>query len=238
MGNSGLKQHYETAKKTGTLKLSQRKLDEFPRNLSALAPLLRTLDLSENKFTALPNEIGEFTQLKQLNVSHNRLSGLPGTLGALVKLEGKSVQQSHLGLPAGVLRPSPSGRSGSVQKSADDRAGRGRRSQRDRAQSESESDRDHLRETGRMSATENAATGGELLAAELGASENSQGLQRLDARARRESLRDEAVRESGRLRRLHGALHGRQEEDVLIKVVRSRVSRTYRKSNCFDSRRV
>lgn len=87
MGNSGLKQHYETAKKTGTLKLSQHKLDEFPQNLRALAPLLRTLDLSENKFTALPNEIGDFTLLKQLTVSHNRLIGLPDALGALVKLE-------------------------------------------------------------------------------------------------------------------------------------------------------
>ncbi|XP_032684155.1 leucine-rich repeat-containing protein 57 [Odontomachus brunneus] len=88
MGNSGLKQHYETAKKTGTLKLSQRKLDEFPQNLRALAPLLRTLDLSENKFTTLPNDIGDFTLLKQLNLSHNRLIDLPGMLGALAKLEG------------------------------------------------------------------------------------------------------------------------------------------------------
>lgn len=88
MGNSGLKQHYETAKKTGTLKLSQRKLDEFPQNLRALAPLLRTLDLSENKFAALPNEIDDFTLLKQLNLGQNRLTGLPDGLGALGKLEG------------------------------------------------------------------------------------------------------------------------------------------------------
>lgn len=88
MGNSGLKQHYETAKKTGTLKLSQHKLDEFPQNLRALAPLLRTLDLSENKFTALPNDIGDFALLKQLTISQNRLTGLPDTLGALAKLEG------------------------------------------------------------------------------------------------------------------------------------------------------
>lgn len=88
MGNSGWKQHYETAKKTGTLKLSQHKLYEFPQNLCALAPLLRTLDLSENKFIALPNEIGSFTLLKQLTVSQNRLTGLPDALGALVKLEG------------------------------------------------------------------------------------------------------------------------------------------------------
>jgi Leucine-rich repeat (LRR) protein len=87
MGNSGLKQHYETAKKTGTLKVSQRKLNEFPQNLCALAPLLRTLDLSENKFTTLPNEIADFTLLKQLNFSQNRLTALPGALGALVRLE-------------------------------------------------------------------------------------------------------------------------------------------------------
>lgn len=87
MGNSGLKQHYETAKKTGTLKLSQHKLDEFPQNLRALAPLLRTLDLSQNKFTVLPNEIGDFTLLKQLIISYNRLNSLPNALGALAKLE-------------------------------------------------------------------------------------------------------------------------------------------------------
>lgn len=87
MGNSGLKQHYETAKKTGTLKLSQHKLDEFPQNLRALAPLLRTLDLSQNKFTVLPNEIGDFTLLKQLIISYNRLTSLPNALGALAKLE-------------------------------------------------------------------------------------------------------------------------------------------------------
>lgn len=96
MGNSAVKQHYETAKKTGTLKLSQRKLDEFPQNLRALASLLRTLDLSENKFTALPNEIGNFTLLKQLNVSHNRLTSLPGALGALTKLEGLNCSANQI----------------------------------------------------------------------------------------------------------------------------------------------
>ncbi|KAG5326596.1 LRC57 protein, partial [Acromyrmex heyeri] len=88
MGNSGLKRHYETAEKTATLKLSQCKLDKFSRKLHDLAPTLRTLDLSENSFTTLPNEIGDFTLLKQLNFSHNRLTALPGTLGALEKLEG------------------------------------------------------------------------------------------------------------------------------------------------------
>lgn len=105
MGNSGLKQHYETAKKTGTLKLSQRKLNEFPRNLHVLAPLLRTLDLSENKFNALPNEIGEFTLLKQLNLSMNRLTGVPGTLGALAKLECLNCAENQIrSIPSSLSR--------------------------------------------------------------------------------------------------------------------------------------
>ncbi|XP_033226985.1 leucine-rich repeat-containing protein 57 [Belonocnema kinseyi] len=96
MGNSGLKQHYDTAKKTGTLTLSKRKLDEFPPNLRALAPLLRTLDLSENKFLHLPSELKDFTLLKQLNISHNRLTDLPEEMGALVKLECLNASSNQL----------------------------------------------------------------------------------------------------------------------------------------------
>lgn len=88
MGNFGLSQHYETAKKTGALRLSQKKLDELPSNLFALAAVLRTLDISENKFTRLPDAIGELTLLKQLNISRNKLRTLPETLYALSKLEG------------------------------------------------------------------------------------------------------------------------------------------------------
>lgn len=87
MGNASVKEHYETASKTGILKLSQRKLDEFPVKLKALAQILRTLDLSENKFTHLPPDIGQFCLLKNLNVSHNKLTVLPEELGNLVKLE-------------------------------------------------------------------------------------------------------------------------------------------------------
>ena len=96
MGNSGLKQHYETAKKTGALKLSQGKLDEFPQNLRALASLLRTLDLSENKFIRIPEDIGSFALLKQLNFSHNKLTALPEALGALTKLEGLNASSNQI----------------------------------------------------------------------------------------------------------------------------------------------
>lgn len=96
MGNSGLTQHYETAKKTGALKLSQRKLNEFPQNLRALAESLRTLDLSENKFVCIPDDIGSFTLLKQLNLSHNKLTSLPEVLEALTKLEGLNASSNQI----------------------------------------------------------------------------------------------------------------------------------------------
>lgn len=96
MGNSGLKQHYETAKKTGVLKISQKKLTEFPADLKQLEPLLRTLDLSENRFTAFPNEIGFFKLLKHLNVNQNRLTSLPESVGGLSKLESLSVCANKL----------------------------------------------------------------------------------------------------------------------------------------------
>lgn len=96
MGNSNVKERYETAKKTGTLKLSQKNLVEFPQNLRALASLLRTLDLSYNKFSRIPDDIGNFTILKQLNVSHNRLTTLPEVLGQLAKLESLNASVNQI----------------------------------------------------------------------------------------------------------------------------------------------
>ncbi|XP_077299436.1 leucine-rich repeat-containing protein 57-like [Arctopsyche grandis] len=87
MGNSGLKQHYETAGKTGLLKISNQKLKELPPEVKDLNGLIRNLDVSENRFHSLPECLGEFSILKQLNVSQNRLEGLPQTVGKLTKLE-------------------------------------------------------------------------------------------------------------------------------------------------------
>ena len=55
--------------------------------LKTFPNVLRTLDLSENRFNALPDDIGKFTLLKHLNISGNKLFVLPEILGALVKLE-------------------------------------------------------------------------------------------------------------------------------------------------------
>lgn len=87
MGNTKIKQHYETAKKTGVLNISQRKMMEIPMNMKMLAPILRTLDLSHNLFKSIPEEIGIYIMLKNLNLSHNKLTLLPDAMGALIKLE-------------------------------------------------------------------------------------------------------------------------------------------------------
>lgn len=87
MGNKVVKQHFETAQKTGVLKISQQRLTEFPPHMRNFPNVLRTLDLSENRFVHLPEDIGRFDLLKHLNVSDNRLVELPIVIGNLVKLE-------------------------------------------------------------------------------------------------------------------------------------------------------
>lgn len=87
MGNKAVKQHFETAQKTGVLKISQQRLQEFPPHLRTFPNVLRTLDLSENRFVTIPEQIGDFTLLKHLNFNDNRLVELPDALGRLIKLE-------------------------------------------------------------------------------------------------------------------------------------------------------
>lgn len=87
MGNKVVKQHFETAQKTGVLKISQQRLTEFPPHMRNFPNVLRTLDLSENRFVTLPDDIGRFTLLKHLNISENRLIELPAAIGQLIKLE-------------------------------------------------------------------------------------------------------------------------------------------------------
>lgn len=87
MGNKQVKQHFETAEKTGVLKISQMRLNEFPSALKAFPNVLKTLDLSENRFVELPNDVGKFTILKHLNLAGNRLTTIPEIIGVLVKLE-------------------------------------------------------------------------------------------------------------------------------------------------------
>lgn len=96
MGNKVVKQHFETAQKTGVLKISQQRLTEFPPHMRTFPNVLRTLDLSENRFAHLPEDIGRFDLLKHLNLSDNRLTELPVVLGNLVRLETLNVANNML----------------------------------------------------------------------------------------------------------------------------------------------
>lgn len=87
MGNKQVKQHFETAQKTGVLKISLMRLQDFPTPLKSFPNVLKTMDISENRFTSIPPDIAKFTLLKHLNVSSNKIETLDDAIGSLVKLE-------------------------------------------------------------------------------------------------------------------------------------------------------
>ncbi|KAM3966475.1 leucine-rich repeat-containing protein 57 [Aphomia sociella] len=96
MGNANLKQHYETASKTGVLQLADNKLKEIPAEVLNLCDILRNLDLSKNKITLLPEEISNFKHLKQLNLDTNKLEVLPNSLTNLIKLEILNISNNQI----------------------------------------------------------------------------------------------------------------------------------------------
>ncbi|XP_035715235.1 leucine-rich repeat-containing protein 57 isoform X2 [Folsomia candida] len=85
MGNQGLKQHVETSQKTG-----------FPPELVKVVGVLRSIDLSENKITEIPQNIGAFLNLKLLNLNSNLIEVIPEQLGVLVKLETLYLSQNRI----------------------------------------------------------------------------------------------------------------------------------------------
>lgn len=95
-GNSTLKKHYATAEKTGVLNVSKYKLIDFPVELKQLKHVLRSLDLSHNKFCQLPSEIGSFSLLKNLSLDYNCLTDIPEAIGDLVKLETFSASNNKI----------------------------------------------------------------------------------------------------------------------------------------------
>ncbi|CAH0405874.1 unnamed protein product [Chilo suppressalis] len=104
MGNSGLKQHYETAAKTGVLQLAEHKLREIPPEVHNLSEILRNLDLSKNRLPHLPDDISKFKQLKQLKLESNRLETVPESLSNLKKLELLNVADNSIGsLPKSLM---------------------------------------------------------------------------------------------------------------------------------------
>lgn len=96
MGNSGLKQHYDTASKTGVLQISDHKIKEIPADVFNLCDRLRNLDLSKNKLTCLSDDVSKLKLLKQLNLDSNKLEWLPDALANLKKLEMLNVSNNLL----------------------------------------------------------------------------------------------------------------------------------------------
>lgn len=74
---------------------------------------LRSLDLSNNRFTGVPAEIGQLSKLEILDLSQNSLTGLPYELGNLsnlkvLRLSGNNYSEADLSvikssLPASVI---------------------------------------------------------------------------------------------------------------------------------------
>ncbi|XP_075156893.1 leucine-rich repeat-containing protein 57 [Haematobia irritans] len=87
MGNKQIKQHLETAQKTGVLKISLQRLQELPPQLKNYPNVLKTLDLSQNRFERIPEDIGRFTLIKHFNMSGNKITEIPEVMGELIKLE-------------------------------------------------------------------------------------------------------------------------------------------------------
>lgn len=98
MGNAGLKQHYDTASKTGVLRIADHKLKEIPTEVYNLCDILRILDLSKNKVACLPENISKFKQLKQLSLDTNKIETLPNSLVNLRKLEMLNVSNNFISL--------------------------------------------------------------------------------------------------------------------------------------------
>ena len=87
----------EKAARTGQteLNLSGNKMSELPTEIGELTNLSE-LGLNENQINKLPAEIGELTNLSELYLRQNQISKLPAEIGELTKLTGLYVRQNQL----------------------------------------------------------------------------------------------------------------------------------------------
>src|SRR6266508_1920391 len=82
----------------------ERGLSEFLAILSQL-PQLEQLDLSGNRLTVLPDDIGNLSRLTCLMLDDNQLAALPESLGALTSLRWLALDGNALtDLPAAISR--------------------------------------------------------------------------------------------------------------------------------------
>ncbi|XP_012289226.1 leucine-rich repeat and calponin homology domain-containing protein 1 isoform X3 [Orussus abietinus] len=99
----------EEAHLSGELKLSNRKLKDFPKvgKGNAKFNLQDTViaDLSKNRFTELPDEVTEFPFLEKLHLYHNAIRIIPETVAMLQSLSYLDLSRNQLtALPREVCR--------------------------------------------------------------------------------------------------------------------------------------
>ncbi|MCK9687807.1 leucine-rich repeat-containing protein kinase family protein [Scleromatobacter humisilvae] len=81
-------------------------LDEFPREIFALADTLTMLDLSSNRLRALPDDLPRLHALRTLFCSNNRFETLPASLGACPALDLVGFKANAIAhVPASSLSP-------------------------------------------------------------------------------------------------------------------------------------
>jgi len=97
-------QKIEAARRSGAkeLDLSVRrggyktpKLTALPESLGQFTQL-QSLNLTNNQLTTLPEWLGQLTQLQSLNLSHNQLTALPESLGQLTHLRSLNLSRNQL----------------------------------------------------------------------------------------------------------------------------------------------
>lgn len=78
-----------------SLKLKER-LKTVPMEVFTKFPNLQWLDLSKNRLTELPPELGQLKQLKKLILNKNRLEAIPPEIGQLHDLRELIISQNEL----------------------------------------------------------------------------------------------------------------------------------------------